>query len=718
MTRQAEHLWFVACAQQSVDLLADELSALGGKDIQPGHLGVHARGDLSFAYDVILWSRVASRLSLPISQGALRKNAPDEADKALLFDLLSTIDWPHYIAPECSIRVRFSGRSPSFRHTQYGAQWVKDQIVDHCQLQAGFRPVVSTDPDLMIAVHLYSGQFTISLDWHRYGLHQRGYRAHDAEAPLRETLAASLLLRAGWPQRVNQAVASGPVQCIDPMCGSGTLLLEAALMAFDFAPGLLRPESILAPWPLQDHHLWEARKAIALKRKEKGLQRAVYVHFWGNDRQDVVFTQARASWRAIGLPEARWTQSSLSELPAHVPEGNALIVTNPPYGQRLESASEAAASVRQLGQWLKTLPAHWSAGVLLHESQDIKALDLFYQKKHAVLNGALPCVFYRFVSLTTRVRAQPTIVPELANRLQKNSRRLKAWLKSGVTNAYRIYDADLPEYNFALDCYADWFHLQEYAPPKHIPAAVAQRRIDDAVSTIAEVFQVPKAQIVIKQRQRQKGTQQYERQNETQQWLEVFEGDAIIGVNLTDYLDTGLFLDHRPARLWLRDQAAHKRVLNLYSYTCVAGLQAALGGACRVTNVDLSNTYLKWGQRNFKRNNIQPKRAQFVQADVLSWLSDQSEHWDLIFLDPPTFSNSARMDGHFDVQRDHLTLIDASMRCLAPTGTLLFSTNFKRFKLDPQLSECYEVLPWQAASVPIDFARTPNIHACWLLSHR
>lgn len=718
MPANEQHIWFVACAQHSVDLLAGELTTLGAEDVQSGFLGVHARGDLSFAYDVMLWSRVASRVSLPIAQCSIRKQRAEDADKTQLAELLRGIDWTHYIAPEYRFRVRFSGRSNSFRHTQYGAQWVKDQIVDACMAQSGYRPQVSQEPDLTVSVHLYSGQFTVSLDWHQFGLHQRGYRASEAQAPLRETLAAALLMRAGWPQLLAQQTADEVLQCIDPMCGSGTVLIEAALMAFDWAPGLLNSGPSLAPWPLQDEALWQTRRTLAQHRKEMGLQKAPKIYFWGNDQQDVVFSQARASWRMLGLPDARWTQSDLSHLPNHDPEGRALVVTNPPYGQRLESAARAAQVLRQLGHCLLTLPSHWSAAVMLHELQEVKDLGLFYQKKHPVDNGALPCVIYRFNTLAARVTAESTVVPELANRLQKNLRRLKPWLKTGLTNAYRIYDADLPDYNFALDRYGDWFHLQEYAPPKEIPPAVAQRRLQDAVSTLVATLDVPFDQIVIKQRRQQKGLLQYERQAKTEQWLEVQEGTAVIGVNLTDYLDTGLFLDHRAARLWLRDQAAHKRMLNLFSYTCVAGLQAALGGAKTVTNVDLSNTYLAWGKRHFQRNGIDRRRAEFIQADILTWLQEQTQLWDLIFLDPPTFSNSARMVDHFDVQRDHAELIKAAMRCLGPAGTLLFSSNFRRFKLDTSLAEHFQITSWQAASIPPDFVRTPNIHACWMLRHQ
>lgn len=718
MSATQEHLWFVACAQHAVDLLTDELTRLGGQALQPSSFGVHVRGDLAFAYDVMLWSRIVSRLSLPLGQCQIAKNAPSDADKTQLAELLSSIDWPSYIEPQHTIRVRFSGQSTNFRHTQYGAQWVKDHIVDQCLAKGGFRPNVSQDPDLVIGVHLYSGQFTVSLDWHSQGLHQRGYRAAQAQAPLRETLAAAMLMRAGWPELVARHTDADRLQCIDPMCGSGTLLLEAALMTFDWAPGLLRATHLLAPWPQQDLTLWASRVAVAEQRKAAGLQRASTIQFWGNDLQDVVFNQARASWRAIGLPEARWTQAELSQMPPHEANGQALVVTNPPYGQRLETEARATQVIRLLGQWLLQLPSSWTASVLLHESQPIQELGLFYQKRHPVQNGPLPCLLYRFETLTARVAASATVIPELANRLNKNLRRLKPWLKSGVSNAYRLYDADLPDYNFALDRYGDWFHLQEYAPPKQIPQATAERRLQDAVSTVAATFEVPLSQVVIKQRRQQKGLQQYERHDQTHQWLEVCEGDAIVGVNLTDYLDTGLFLDHRPARLWLYDQAAGKRVLNLFSYTCVAGLQAALGGAQFVTNVDLSKTYLRWGERHFKRNQIAQSQAEFIQADILSWLQEQVDQWDLIFLDPPTFSNSARMTEHFDVQRDHVSLLHLTMQRLAPQGTLLFSTNFKRFKLDPQLIEHYQVEPWQAASIPPDFARTPNIHACWMFRHR
>jgi 23S rRNA (guanine2445-N2)-methyltransferase / 23S rRNA (guanine2069-N7)-methyltransferase len=234
------------------------------------------------------------------------------------------------------------------------------------------------------------------------------------------------------------------------------------------------------------------------------------------------------------------------------------------------------------------------------------------------------------------------------------------------------------------------------------------------------VYPEAKDKLHFKERRRQKGESQYQRQTPWHQESNrqvVTEGRAKVEVNLEDYLDTGLFLDHRPVRQMIAEQSRGKRFLNLFCYTAVATVQAALGGAKTSVSVDMSNTYLDWAKRNFELNAISTNNHQLVRADCLAWLDECKQTFDLIFLDPPTFSNSKKMDNVLDVQRDHGVMIDKAMRLLAAEGTLLFSTNFRRFKLDQALEEKYSIEDISEQSIPPDFQRNNRIHRCWVIRH-
>lgn len=304
-----------------------------------------------------------------------------------------------------------------------------------------------------------------------------------------------------------------------------------------------------------------------------------------------------------------------------------------------------------------------------------------------------------------------------ANRLRKNKSHLEKWAKRQQISCYRLYDADLPEYSFAIDWYPDHVVLQEYAPPASVPVHVANQRRFDVLHKVPDVLQISPTQMVVKQRARQRGAQQYEKLASQQQFLVVNEGTAQLYVNLWDYLDTGLFLDHRRLRLSFAALAAGKRFLNCFCYTGAASVHAALSGAS-TTNVDLSNTYLTWAKDNFHLNGLDVSRHQFIQDDCLEWLRHTHDKFDVIFLDPPSFSNSKRMQGTLDIARDHVQLIQDAMRLLTPNGILYFSTNLRAFKLNPQIENMFSVKNISAETIDIDFKRTPHIHHCFKLTQK
>nr|HPQ97779.1 bifunctional 23S rRNA (guanine(2069)-N(7))-methyltransferase RlmK/23S rRNA (guanine(2445)-N(2))-methyltransferase RlmL [Thiolinea sp.] len=342
----------------------------------------------------------------------------------------------------------------------------------------------------------------------------------------------------------------------------------------------------------------------------------------------------------------------------------------------------------------------------------------FYSRTYRVMNGRQESQLWTLDTLKQKQRPTVWISEDFANRLRKNLRRLKPFLKRQETNAYRIYDADIPEFALAVDRYGDWLHVQEYAAPASIDPKLAHQRLEQALLTLPEVLDVDPQHIVLKERKRQRGPEQYQKQGEARN-LTVFEHGVKFRVNLTEYLDTGLFLDHRPMRHWVQQHSKGRTVLNLFCYTGAVSVHAAMGGAQRVDSVDMSQTYLDWAQANFRLNGFRPSPYtwRFIRANAVEWLAGCRGRYQLIFLDPPTFSNSRRMQDVFDVQRDHVALIDDAMRVLEPDGVLVFSNNFRRFKIDPVLEQRYELQDFHKPSIPEDFQRDPNIHRCWLIRH-
>jgi 23S rRNA (guanine2069-N7)-methyltransferase / 23S rRNA (guanine2445-N2)-methyltransferase len=306
----------------------------------------------------------------------------------------------------------------------------------------------------------------------------------------------------------------------------------------------------------------------------------------------------------------------------------------------------------------------------------------------------------------------------VANRLRKNLRNLGRWARREGVSCYRLYDADLPEYAVAVDLYGELVHVQEYAPPKSIDPHQAKVRLREALAAVRAVLEVPRERVFLKVRQQQKGKEQYRKLAASGEFHEVREGECRLLVNLRDYLDTGLFLDHRPTRQLLGELAAGRDFLNLFAYTGTATVHAALGGAASTTSVDLSRTYLDWARRNLELNGLSGPHHRLLQDDCREWLKRETRRYGLIFLDPPTFSNSKRMDGTFDVQRDHVELLSAAAALLSEDGILIFSTNHRQFRLDQEALSGLLIADITRQTIPPDFARNQRIHQCWKIVRR
>ncbi len=308
----------------------------------------------------------------------------------------------------------------------------------------------------------------------------------------------------------------------------------------------------------------------------------------------------------------------------------------------------------------------------------------------------------------------------LGNRVRKMQPHIGKWARRQGISCYRLYDADIPEFPLAVDVYEDHLHVAEYRRRGSTDEAVHRQWRAACRQTLSEVLGIPMNRIFYKERRPQKGKQQYERQEERRYEITAYEDGLAFIINLSDYLDTGLFLDHRPLRRQVREQAMGKKVLNLFAYTGSFTVFAAAGGAVETLTIDLSQTYLDWAQRNLEQNQLAGPQHTFLQTDVTAWLREEpvATLFDLIILDPPTFSNSKRMRFDFDIQIEHPYLINRCLQRLTPDGRLYFSTNFRKFRLEPErIWQGAQIADISKATVPKDF-RNQKIHYCWEITKR
>lgn len=696
---------FASTARGLEELLKNELETMGAQECHIVQGGVHYQGDDRLMYQSLMWSRLASRILLPLTECSVYSDLD-------LYLGVQAIDWPAMFGSDKTFVVHFSGLNEVIRNSQYGALKVKDAIVDSFTRKNLPRPDVDREkPDIRVNVWLNKETASIALDLSGEGLHQRGYRQQTGQAPLKENLAAAIVMRSGWE-------AGTPL--VDPMCGSGTLLIEAAMIASDRAPGLHRTRWGFTGWSKFDSELWKEVTSEAQVRARRGLQENS-ARFYGYDNDARVIERARANTRNAGLSEIiSYTVQDVLKLTNSLPEGpTGTVLSNPPYGERLESEPALIALHSQLGRLMKSHFGGWNLSLFSASPELLSCLQLRADRQFKAKNGPLDCVQKNYQLAANAAANVGQIAEDYANRLRKNLKKLEKWARQEGIECYRLYDADLPDYNVAVDRYGDWVVVQEYAPPKTIEPAKARQRLFDVISATLSVLDLPANRLVLKTRERQKGKSQYQKLGEKGDFFEVSEFNARLWVNLTDYLDTGLFLDHRIARKMLGQMSRGKDFLNLFAYTGTASVHAGLGGARSTTTVDMSRTYLEWAERNLRLNGLTGRQHRLMQADCLSWLRESDEQFDLIFIDPPTFSNSKRMEESFDVQRDHLLLMRDLKRLLRKGGTVMFSNNKRGFKMDLEGLSALNLVAQEitAKTQSQDFARNRHIHNCWLITH-
>jgi 23S rRNA (guanine2445-N2)-methyltransferase / 23S rRNA (guanine2069-N7)-methyltransferase len=734
----ASQEYFAACPKSLENLLLQELTALGADDVRETVAGVYFTGETRLLYKACLWSRLANKILLPLANFSVK-------DEQSLYDGIANIAWEDHLEVDGTFKVDFIGTTDEIRNTQYGAVRVKDAIVDRFQKHFKARPSIDKkNPDVVINARLSKGKVNVSLDLSGQSLHRRGYRQKQGEAPLKENLASAILLRANWP-----TIATGGGFLVDPMCGSGTLLIEGFMIAADIAPGLMRAPHQwgFTRWNQFDEALWTELVSDAKARKEVGLERCRQTQFEcrGYDLDWRVINAAQNNIERAGLDQ--WIRVSCRPIdefvkPTHKVMDTGLLICNPPYGERLGDAKELEPVYFQLGHILREHFIGWQAAVITSNPELSKQIAIRALKRYKFWNGTLaadlvcfnidPDLFYKEVTNLSSddllLKATPSKLTiddlsdgakMLCNRLLKNKKQLNKWLKKESIDCYRVYDADIPEYSAAIDVYGDYAHIQEYAAPKTVDEEKAKVRFQEIVDGVTVGLALASDHIFVKQRRRNKGKQQYEKTrqsaDENRASLVMQEGPAALLVDLWSYLDTGLFLDHRPVRKLIGQMSKGKSFLNLFCYTASASVHAALGGATKSVSVDMSRTYIDWAKRNFEVNDIDPLQHQLVPQDCLTWLQGCRQGFDVILLDPPSFSNSKKMEAILDIQRDHVTLIKRSMELLNPNGTLIFSNNLRSFTLDDSALAGYTIENITDKTLDPDYSRNRKIHHCWLI---
>lgn len=718
--------YFVTCPVGLERVLEQELVQILGSKVRRVTGGAGFHGGAEALYRVMIWSRVANRILIVLSRFTLDKQED-------LYEQVHAIHWEAQFPVSATFAVKCTGHSPLISNTHFAALRVKDAIVDRFRQQENQRPDVEKQaPDVRVTAHFGRKSCAIYLDFCGAGLHRRGYRQSSTEAPLRENVAAALLLMCGWPD-----IAAAGGRFYDPFCGSGTLLIEAALMALHKAPGLCRSEFKVQLWQNHEESVWQkVWQEAELSSAEHGATAVNAIV--GSDKDSRVLQAARSNVQRAGLEQniniikADVSHGAVAELDKTAP---GLLLTNPPYGQRMGEKQDLHKLYYNLGRIISDLPA-WHIGILLEDEKLLRAMQIEPGETAAVRNGPIDCTLAQY-----QVAGDQQVLPSMeqlehgvsenteafANRIRKNKRHLDKWAKREGISCYRLYDRDLPEFAFAVDIYKGeqtWLHVQEYEAPAGVDPVKAQLRLQAVVNNLPDILVLPAEQIAIKTRKRQKNKGQYERQDKQRDTFSVSEGGARFWVNLFDYLDTGLFLDSRIIRANINAMVSGKRFLNLFCYTATATVQAVLGGASASCSIDMSKTYLDWASRNFKLNKIASDQHGLLHADCLTWLAQQAERpqgqrdtFDVILLDPPTLSRSKRMEDTLDVQRDHVGMIKNAMALLAEDGVLLFVTNFRKFKLDEKSLFRFSIKNISGKTLPQDFARNKKIHQCWEIRH-
>ena len=703
------HQAYASCPKHLELLLKDELIELGACNVAEKLSGVVFHASAEVLMNSLLWTRLANRILVLINQ--IKINNSEQ-----LYDAIYQTDWLQQvnISPK-TLAINFKGTNKELRNTQYASQVVKDAIVDRMREDSDMRPdVVKTNADLSVSVVLKNNQILVYQDISGRSLHLRGYRQTLTAAPLKENLAAAVLIRANWPQlsKLNHNL-------IDPMCGSGTFLTEGYLIACDIAPGLTNPRYSVETWRYFDEDVWNKLLYQAKTRMIAGIDNFKGQIIGADHHKDSVKITQEHAYQLNAEDNIQCQLKTFDTF--SIPTKNNLIVCNPPYGVRLKKNVDS--TWKQLGEWMAHKALDSKAAIMTYAKNQGFLLGFRAKKSWKLMNGDLAITLITFDIDKERAlhlpegqkHALPETAQMVANRIKKNLSKLKKWISKEQINCYRIYDADIPEYAVAIDVYNNHVNIQEYKAPSSIPERKTKKRLADAVLGAQVALNIKNDRVHIKTRQKQDRSNQYEKRTVDGDNIIIHEQERKYIVNLEKYLDTGLFIDHRWIRSYIEQQAKDKSVLNLFCYTGSVTVAAAVGGANKSISVDSSKTYLNWAKDNFKLNRMDTYMHKLIRSDALEYISSCQHKFDLIFVDPPTYSNSHSRNTDWDVQRDHKQLLLACKRLLNSDGEIIFSNNYRKFCIDDSLSDYFTIKDFTKQSISPDFVKSKIKRVCYQL---
>ena len=701
---------FARCAAGFEGVLARELRGLGVRRVRPLKGGVAFFGTVRDAYRACMWSRVATRIQLVLAR-------LDARDGDALYAGASRFPWEEHIPAGATIAVQAHGTNAALRNTQFTALKVKDAVCDHLRKLRGSRPDVNAhDPDFALDVSLHENHATIFLNLSGASLHRRGYREQSiqTEAPLKETLAAGMLLAADWDKLAERGAAFA-----DPMCGSGTLAIEAALIAADRAPGLLRTRWGFEGWAKHEEEAWREAEHEAKQRAANAQQVAGPFVAGDLDSQAIAIARANANRAGVGelisfaTADASTLCKRVQAACGALPELG-LIAVNPPYGIRLQEDGGLSAAYDALLRGTEGLPSGWSMVAITPDVGIDTRLGHRADATVPCYNGPIKAA----VRLYSTVQAKRTTVDvislsgvqrqvavaesnssQFAARLRKVAKDRAKWARRTGVSCYRVYDADLPDYALSVDVFASadgtrFLRLEEHPAPASVDADRADVRFADACALASAVLDVELERMAVLARSDD------QRAEKEPLVIQVLENGLSFEVNVSARRDTGLPLDHRATRELIRSLAQGKRFLSVGSYAGAPAAYAAAGGATQVTVVDSAQSYLDWARRNLAANSFS---AQLKKTDPAALLS-QSARYGIVYCDVAAIPSPS--------------LIVNAAGLLAPSGSLVLTSSARAFKLDENALRavgltCEDVTP---RTIGDDVARTPKIHRCWLIS--
>ena len=719
------------CAFGIESLVKYELSQLGyeGTITSPGRIAFQGDGEAICRTN--LWLRTADRVLVLIEHFP----APDFES---LFETTKSLPWEDWIPVDGEFPVTGKSRKSQLTSVPAVQRAVKRAVVDRLKQGHAAQELPETGPKYRIEIALLDDDASLTIDTTGPSLHKRGYRRFAGSAPLKETLAAALVQLSFWsPGR----------PLIDPFCGSGTILIEAALIGRNIAPGIARSFTA-EQWPTIPKQLWQS----ARQQATDGAEDALPLRLVGTDADEEILKYARFDAERAGVAtDIHFQAQSFVQLTSKREYG--CVITNPPYGHRMGDPVQAEGIHRSLPEVLKDLPT-WSHFILTAQPEFEKLIQKQADRRRKLYNGRIECTYYQFhgpkpgTAEQVAVQQEQLSVSEVdtdqepgeskpvrrtqvfgglnakaheqaelfKSRLRKLARHLRRWPMKRDIHCFRLYERDIPEIPLVVDRYEDHLHITEFERPHTRDLGQHVDWLELMAKTAAETLEVDQDQVFLKKKDPQRGTDQHQKVATTGYEIKVREGGLQFYVNLSDYVDTGLFLDHRTTRSMVRDAAKGKRILNLFAYTGAFSVYAADGGAESITTVDWSATYLDWAERNLKLNGFDGSALHFVRDDAREFLKKQSrsEPFEIAIVDPPTFSNSKRSEEVWDIQYDHVELLGLVLQNLVEGGRIYFSTNSRRFKLRENDIPAGSIREISRQTVPEDF-RNKRIHRCWLI---